>query len=226
MRKILQWLVFGFIALALTACGGDGGSGSGSGEGNATSDGSTPVATTKLKKTGQVKSYNRYGNEITDGSLKDDGYYQAGVASSYERDDANEVVLDHVTGLMWQDNIDAKTVTKPRLTRSNYYAQDMNNTTGDTAATYCTNLSLGDYSDWRLPTINELMYITDKTKEHPAIDTNVFKNIVADRYLSSDTLANFPGVALGVDFEEGRDDGYFAIDSHYVRCVRGSFSMS
>ena len=46
------------------------------------------------------------------GSIKDDGYYQMGLSRSYSRDDVNEIVTDNITGLKWQDNSEAKTVTK------------------------------------------------------------------------------------------------------------------
>ena len=42
----------------------------------------------------------------------DDGTYQRGVSRSYTRDDGLSVVVDNATGLMWQDNSEAKTVKK------------------------------------------------------------------------------------------------------------------
>ncbi len=43
------------------------------------------------------------GNVITDGSVKDDGFYQMGKARSYDRSSVG-VVKDNATGLEWQDN--------------------------------------------------------------------------------------------------------------------------
>ena len=63
-----------------------------------TSDTTTSVSKSTLKKTGQTKSY--YPG--------DDGYYQIGVTPSYTR--SNDVVKDHITGLQWQDDVDANTV--------------------------------------------------------------------------------------------------------------------
>ena len=48
--------------------------------------------TVKIKRTGQKKNYNQLGHEVTDRSIKDDGYYQTGITQSYTRDDAKEVV--------------------------------------------------------------------------------------------------------------------------------------
>jgi hypothetical protein len=63
-----------------------------------------------VKKTGQVKSYEKY----------DDGYYQKGADPSYTRDNEKEIVTDNLTGLMWQDNKDMELVKKPWLTKENY----------------------------------------------------------------------------------------------------------
>ncbi|MDQ1340080.1 MAG: hypothetical protein QG567_1237, partial [Campylobacterota bacterium] len=49
--------------------------------------------------------------------------------------DAKEIVLDTYTKLMWQDNLEAKTVEK--------------NWQG--AIDYCSNLTLAGFDDWRLP---------------------------------------------------------------------------
>ena len=58
-----------------------------------------------LKKTGQSTSY--------DTDQKDDGAYQVGIAHSYTRElNGTDTVTDNVTGLIWQDDSDAKTVKK------------------------------------------------------------------------------------------------------------------
>jgi predicted small lipoprotein YifL len=168
----------------------------------------------QLKKTGQLNSYDEKGNEVTDGSIKDDGYYQTGVTPSYTRDDDKEIVTDHITGLMWQDNKDTKTVTKQWLTNEN------NNTSSGNARTYCSQLALGGYSDWRLPTIDELMYIVDRSKQNPAIDTTVFENIVSSFYWSSSTVVSNEKNAWGVYFRNGDDNSNRKSSSYYVRCVR------
>ncbi len=126
-------------------------------------------------KTGQTKSYDKDGNEVTDGSIKDDGFYQKGTARAYTR--ANDIVTDNVTHLMWQDDNEANTIQKQWLTDENYNtcSNDTNSsactdTSGDTAVTYCENLNLRGYTDWRLPTVEELVSITDNGRSAPAID--------------------------------------------------------
>ncbi len=59
---------------------------------------------------------------------------------------------DPATGLMWARNDNGIV---------NWQKADM---TWQMAANYCQNLSLGSYSGWRLPTIDELAAIYDKTQ--------------------------------------------------------------
>ena len=155
-------------------------------------------------KTGQTKSYDASGNEVTDGSIKDDGYYQSGVSRSYTRDDINEIVTDNVTNLMWQDNSEVKTVRK----------------SWSNASLYCENLALGGYSDWRLPRIKELESIVDISKSNPAID-NSFLNCNSSIYWSSTIFATTNiNYACLVVFNSGKS-GYSSNSStNSVRCVR------
>jgi hypothetical protein len=190
-------MLMGLIIVAMNGCGG-GGSGS-------TTPNITPSQIQQLKKTGLTKSYDEEGNEVTDGSIKDDGYYQKGVAPSYTRDDTKEVVIDNITGLMWQDNDETETVKK----------------NWDDAKTYCQNLSLGEYDDWRLPSIDELMYIADRSKRLPGIDTTYFNHVVQNNYWSSTTVAGSERGAWSVNFDGGYDFVSRKSDSyHWIRCVR------
>ncbi|MBN2782888.1 MAG: DUF1566 domain-containing protein [Campylobacterales bacterium] len=154
----------------------------------------TIEATTPLKKTGQTTSYSNY----------DDGHYQAGVNHSYTRDATKEIVTDNVTKLVWQDNSDAKELTK----------------TWQEAIDYCEALDLGGYSDWRLPDIKELQSIVDDSKYYPAINA-VFENITSDLYWSSTTDASYTSNAWYVYFSDGSTYSYNETFSRYVRCVRG-----
>ena len=133
------------------------------------------------------------------------------------RDDAKEVVTSIRTGLMWQDDIAAETVKKPWLTPLNYYKCTNNqtdfctDTAGDTAATYCENLSLGGYSDWKLPTKDEVVGI---------LGSSVFTHVASNSYWSSTTNTNYSDFAWFVYFD-GRNQKYGSKSfNSYVRCVR------
>ena len=88
-----------------------------------------------------------------------------GLSPSYT-DNGNKTVTDNNTGIVWQKTPDYR-----------HYAHD-------DAISYCENLTLAGYSDWRLPTIKELFSIADFRGEivnprnananTPYIDTTYF----------------------------------------------------
>lgn len=159
-----------------------------------------------ILQTGQTKSYDADGNVVTDGSIKDDGYYQAGDPRSYSRDDLTNIVTDETTGLMWQDDSNATIATKK----------------WGVAKGYCQDITIWGYSDWRLPTIKELTTIVDYERSVPAIDP-VFANVVSLDYLSSTTDSNgaTDNVWL-ISFDDGvyHKHEYTSWVGH-IRCVRG-----
>jgi len=173
-----------------------------------------------IKKTGQTLSYEANGSIHSNGTQKDDGYYQSGISPRYSRDDSKELVLDQITGLMWVDDANVSTVTKQWVTTANYNAGDYNNTSGDTATTYCSNLTLGGYSDWRLPTSLELESIVDYGRYNPSINP-IFKNTSSNFYWSSTSAKSPIDYAWIVDFNLGSVGGNLKNGSTYVRCVRG-----
>ncbi len=146
-----------------------------------------------LKKTGQTTSYTLY----------DDGAYQKGATPSYTRDNTNKIVTDNVTKLQWQDDTTPSTMT------------------WDNAGTYCTNLSLGTYTDWRLPTRKELVSLSDYGRINPTIDPT-FKNTVSSDYWSSTTYAHYSNSAWAwfIGFYNGNQGKGTKTTSEYVRCVR------
>lgn len=178
-------------------------------------DDSTVVSTSSsfsLAKlsTGQTASYSNF----------DDGYYKKGTARNYTKE--NGIVIDKVTGLQWQDDYsdNAGAITlKPWSTQTNYDAANYDDTIGDTAVTYCENLTLGDYNDWRLPTQEELESIIDYSKYSPSMNS-VFENTISDSYWSSTSSAKLSSQAWGVYFNNGWNFYAFKNANAYVRCVR------
>jgi hypothetical protein len=101
-------------------------------------------------KTGQTKSYDVNGIEITNGSIKDDGYYASsglGTTRAFTRDAIIGTVTDTVAKLMWQDDATLNNAD--------------NEKSWTNANNYCEALTLGTHEDWRLPTITELTSIVD-----------------------------------------------------------------
>jgi hypothetical protein len=120
-----------------------------------------------------------------------------------ERDSVKEVVTDPNTKLMWQDNASVKTTKKD----------------WQGALKYCKNLKFAGFSGWRLPSIDELLSITDDTKYNPAIKDG-FSNVTADVYWSSSPKGSDSILAWYVDFERGNNSWYGKSLSGLVRCVR------
>ena len=114
------------------------------------------------------------------------------------------VVENKKTGLMWQQSDDGK------------------ERSWKDALSYCENLKVAGYSDWRLPNIYELFSLVNYSKVNPTIDTSVF-SCKSYYYWSATTCANYTGYAWTVDF--GYDyigNTYQGSKSYYnyVRCVR------
>ncbi|SHO81215.1 hypothetical protein MNB_SV-15-748 [hydrothermal vent metagenome] len=159
----------------------------------------------RVKKTNQTISYDENGTIINDSSLKDDGFYQKGIDNNYHRDNKIKIVIDNITGLIWQDNENVE--------------KDWNE-----ASLYCDNLTLGDYNDWRLPTRVELNSIVDYGRDGIAIDSK-FQNISAYNYWSSTNLANDNNSLWVINFQDGYQYHYTKGYTLNVRCVRGESNI-
>ncbi|ETR71715.1 MAG: hypothetical protein OMM_07935, partial [Candidatus Magnetoglobus multicellularis str. Araruama] len=109
-------------------------------------------------------------------------------------------VTDTAKGLMWQQN-----TTKQSWPE---------------ALSYCANLTLGNYDDWRLPEKGQLSSIVDLFRISPLIDSSIFLGELSD-YWASTSDPEYAGGALGYNFNYG---GQIADDkdlSNNVRAVRG-----
>jgi hypothetical protein len=87
------------------------------------------------------------------------------------------------------------------------------------AITYCEDLDLGGYTDWRLPYEYELQSIVDYSRYNPAIDMVAFPD-TRSYYWSSSTYANNTLYAWYVYFSDGYVSSYYKTNTFYVRCVR------
>lgn len=117
-------------------------------------------------------------------------------------DNGNGTITDSVTQLMWQKTVPTATYTWAK------------------AVEYCPTLSVGGHSDWRLPSLVELMSIVDFGLRSPPIDTTYFPSTPTELFWSS-TPSTTASAAWGIVFAAG-DSGSLDISlaSGRVRCVR------
>jgi len=122
---------------------------------------------------------------------------------------SGEIVTDSKTKLMWQDN-----EVEPMRLRKLWQG----------AIDYCEVLTLGGYSDWRLPNIREFKSIIDR-RYKPAINPAfVNKKTSTDTYWSSTSFLGDTNRAWTASFNEGSLYHYtkdYYNNFYDIRCVRG-----
>jgi|GEM_PF-7131196 len=151
-----------------------------------------------------------------------------------------DCVRDNVTGLLWENKQAAgsKTLRDANYTYT-WFSGTNNGGSAGTAnggvcfdTTHCdtekfaaevNKQGLCGYSDWRLPSTDELSTLVNRRIAYPGptLDTALFPATIASGYWSSSPFADSSGYAWGVYFNfggVGSDDKTF---SDYVRLVRG-----
>lgn len=82
----------------------------------------------------------------------------------------------------------------------------------------CENSTVGDFNDWRLPTIEELAVIYNNKRGIGNFNDSISANIVTDNwYFSSSLNGNYPKV---LDFRTGQQGQSDLSAKHYARAVR------
>ena len=78
----------------------------------------------------------------------------------------------------------------------------------------------GGYTDWRLPTIQELLTLVDFTKYAPAINTDYFPNQPSSYVWSGSPYAPYANNAWDVHFYNGSANYGYRYGYLFVRLVR------
>ena len=114
-----------------------------------------------------------------------------------------KTILDIQAGLEWQ-----------------HQGNKAANWTG--AKAYCEKLVIGNKSDWRLPSIKELVSITNYSKGPPAVNEYFFTATADSEYWSSTQFLESQSHVWYMNFRFG--DLYFADMNmfFFIRCVRDS----
>jgi formylglycine-generating enzyme required for sulfatase activity len=119
----------------------------------------------KLPDTGQNVSYTTTTGEDADYVVNPMSF----------KDNGNGTVTDNNTNLIWQKT-------------------DGGEMTYEKAIQYCDTLTLGGYTDWRLPTGIELFSINYFEANNPAMNTTFFTKTLAEYWWSSDKQADNAGI--------------------------------
>lgn len=121
-------------------------------------------------------------------------------------DDAAEwvAVLDNTTALLWS-------------------VEETDRLTWKKAQGAVKKLKTAGFADWRLPTVEELFLLANRTKHSPAIDTMYFPDCKSDWYWTGTPAASSPGdCAWGVSFGYGYALWSNQVFDVHVRAVRAS----
>ena len=120
----------------------------------------------------------------------------------------SETVIDHITGLEWQ----------------RHESEFSHNWEG--ANSYCEDLVLRGFNDWRLPNIKELNGITSYNRLSPALSVQAFPNPKASlRYWSSSQYLINTHIIRAANVSTGEVLNLSAPFSQgFVRCVRAGNS--
>ncbi len=111
-------------------------------------------------------------------------------------------VVDNRTGLEWQQS---------RL------AQD---STFTDAVAFCSNLNYNGNTDWRLPTVAELLTLVDLRVTAPSVDLVFFPNTPTVPFWSSTLLFSDTNQSWIVDFDRGGMATFTDDFPGAARCVR------
>jgi hypothetical protein len=126
------------------------------------------------------------------------------VTSQFTDNATAGTVKDNLTGLTWQK------------------VPNTNTLTWEQSLVYAEGLTLGGFSDWRLPNIKELESINDEKLINPSVSTTYFSSIGVKNYWSSTSLPNQTTRAWYLSTQFGITTYELKTVAQSVICVRGS----
>ncbi len=189
-----------------------------------------PEMTNRVPDTGQINCYDILGEiacpQPGEPFYGQDGNYAVNTPSLTKLDAQGNnltyiaaswtMVKDNVTGLIWE----VKTTDGSMHDKDNTYT--WYDTEGYIQA--LNSVNFGGHSDWRMPTIKELITIEYFGTYNPTINTAYFPNTKSDHFWSVTTLASSPDNAWSAYFNHGGVSSHGKDVSLPVRAVRGGQS--
>ncbi len=124
------------------------------------------------------------------------------------------MVMDNVTGLMWEMKTDDGSI----------HDKGKKYTWAQARSVFIARLntaSFGGFSDWRLPTVEELSFIVDNGRYDPAVNPAYFPNTRPSFYWSATPDAVSTNSAWCMAFGNGRGYSGYKSSGYNVRAVRG-----
>jgi hypothetical protein len=157
----------------------------------------------QLPDTGQVTSYTDTVGEDFDFTSNPPSY----------TDNSNDTITDNNTQLVWQKEASS---TKQNWTES---------------LTYCSDLDLAGYNDWRVPNIKELFSIVNVGFVNSGINETYFSGTeLGGHYWSSTTSVDVNTQAKIIHYYYGHvsigNESKSSNGNQYVRCVRNSHELA
>ena len=121
------------------------------------------------------------------------------MAENHKLSEDGKTITDSDTGLMWAVE------TLPRMTQ-------------EAAFEAAKASTLSGYSDWRVPTVQELQSIVDHSRSSPACDPKF--QAQPDGYWTSTDCKFYPTYAWIVSFSTGGTGANYKTPDYFVRLVR------
>lgn len=206
----------------------------------------TSGASVQLLKTGQTLCWNTAGTLINCDGSGQDGELQLGLAASHS-DNGDGTITDNRTGLVWERLNDAGGINDKdaTFTWANAFnkVRLLNGDAGGCIAagnpsSCCSGAGMGSgcaafagFTDWRLPSVNELQslsnYGTLMPAVHAAFNASCTPSCVMcsctqpSLYWSNTSLLSNPINAWGLGFDDGYVSDSIKLNSLPVRAVRG-----
>ena len=116
----------------------------------------------------------------------------------------NGLVKDTQSGLLWQDDGHVESTEM-------IYSE---------AKGYCKNLVINSFDDWRLPNVDELESIVDRSRYKPALQRGFYFGS-SENYWSATLFAGDEDRAWDINFKSGVVEHNRHSYDYFVRCVRG-----
>ena len=143
------------------------------------------------------------------------------VLPSYATDPDAGTVTDQVTNLVWQLQPPSGGCARAPADAGPDAAAPAECTMAEATA-YCSDLNLGGFTDWRIPTKIELESILDCSHAQPPSIANAFLPASASEFWTASTFEDSPSYNWTVRFQDCRDSYEGLSISFGIRCVRGT----